>query len=183
MWLQVILMFTLLLCHIQHTMFGGSIWLYEAVLLVFALSLWSYLVLMLCIMYYTVCYLTVILYAVVRKISMLFIDNKIYVFYICPLADQPKSLHHCPCQQTFRYCFVRTSPSIDKTHAGASRNAALSTAHDQNRLKICGHNLKLVLVGSLRALSWAKFPAGGMVWSQSSAEFPTHGWRRVRCHQ
>ena len=24
-------------CHIQHTMFGGSVWLYEAVLLVFAL--------------------------------------------------------------------------------------------------------------------------------------------------
>ena len=53
---------------------------YEAVLLVFALYLWSYLVLMLCIMYYTVCYLTGIFYAVVRQISILFIDNKISVF-------------------------------------------------------------------------------------------------------
>ena len=69
-------------CHIQHTMFGGSVWLYEAVLLVFALYLWSYLVLMLCIMHYTVCYLTGIFYAVVRQISMLFIDNKISVFCI-----------------------------------------------------------------------------------------------------
>ena len=31
---------------------------------------------MLCIMYYTVCYLTGIFHAVVRQISMLFIDNK-----------------------------------------------------------------------------------------------------------
>jgi len=34
------------------------------------------LILYLCIMYYTVCYLTGIFYAVVRQISMLFIDNK-----------------------------------------------------------------------------------------------------------
>ena len=33
-------------------------------------------------MYYTVCYLTGIFYAVVRQISMLFIDNKISVFCI-----------------------------------------------------------------------------------------------------
>ena len=33
-------------------------------------------------MYYTVCHLTGILYAVVRQISMLFIDNKISVFCI-----------------------------------------------------------------------------------------------------
>ena len=42
---------------------------------------------MLCIMYYTVCYLTGIFYAVVRQISMLFIDNnKISVF--CILTDR-----------------------------------------------------------------------------------------------
>ena len=40
------------------------------------------LVLMLYIMYYTVCYLTGIFYAVVRQISMLFRDNKISVFCI-----------------------------------------------------------------------------------------------------
>ena len=40
------------------------------------------LILYLCIMYYTVCYLTGIFYAVVRQISMLFIDNKISVFFI-----------------------------------------------------------------------------------------------------
>ena len=38
------------------------------------------LILYLCIMYYTVCYLTGTFYAVVRQISMLFIDNKISVF-------------------------------------------------------------------------------------------------------
>ena len=38
------------------------------------------LILYLCIMCYTVCYLTGIFYAVVRQISMLFIDNKISVF-------------------------------------------------------------------------------------------------------
>ena len=38
------------------------------------------LILYLCIMYYTVCYLTGIFYAVVRQISMLFIHNKISVF-------------------------------------------------------------------------------------------------------
>ena len=37
---------------------------------------------MLCIMYYTVCYLTGIFYAVIRQISVLFIDNKISVFCI-----------------------------------------------------------------------------------------------------
>ena len=62
-------------CHIQHTMSGGSVWLYEAVLLAFALYLWSYLVLM--FMYYTVCYFTGIFYAVVRPISMLFIDPSV----------------------------------------------------------------------------------------------------------
>ena len=40
------------------------------------------LILYLCIMYYIVCYLTGIFYTVVRQISMLFIDNKISVFYI-----------------------------------------------------------------------------------------------------
>ena len=40
------------------------------------------LILYLCIMYYTVCYVTGIFYAVVRQISMLFIDNKISVFCI-----------------------------------------------------------------------------------------------------
>ena len=40
------------------------------------------LILYLCILYYTVCYLSGILYAVVRQISMLFIDNKISVFCI-----------------------------------------------------------------------------------------------------
>ena len=40
------------------------------------------LILYLCIMCYTVCYLTGIFYAVVRQISMLFIDNKISVFCI-----------------------------------------------------------------------------------------------------
>ena len=56
----------------------SSVWLYEAVLLALALYLWSYLVLM--FMYYTVCYFTGIFYAVVRQISMLFIDNNISVF-------------------------------------------------------------------------------------------------------
>ena len=57
---------------------------YEAVLLAFALYLWSYLVLM--FMY--VCYFTGIFYAVVRQISMLFTDNKISLFcilYYCRL--------------------------------------------------------------------------------------------------
>ena len=40
------------------------------------------LILYLCIMCYTVCYLTGIFYAVVRQISVLFIDNKISVFCI-----------------------------------------------------------------------------------------------------
>ena len=40
------------------------------------------LILYLCSTYYTVCYLTGIFYAVVRQISMLFIDNKISVFFI-----------------------------------------------------------------------------------------------------
>ena len=40
------------------------------------------LILYLCIMYYTVCYLAGIFYAVVRQISMLFIDNRISVFCI-----------------------------------------------------------------------------------------------------
>ena len=40
------------------------------------------LILSLCIMYYTVCYLTGIFHAVVRQISMLFIENKISVFCI-----------------------------------------------------------------------------------------------------
>ena len=40
------------------------------------------LILYLCIMNYTVCYLTGIFYAFVRQISMLFIDNKISVFCI-----------------------------------------------------------------------------------------------------
>ena len=40
------------------------------------------LILYLCIMYYTVCCLTGILCAVVRQISMLFIDNKMSVFCI-----------------------------------------------------------------------------------------------------
>ena len=40
------------------------------------------LILYLCIIYYTVCYLTGIFYAVIRQISMLFIDNKISVFCI-----------------------------------------------------------------------------------------------------
>ena len=37
------------------------------------------LILYLCIMYYTVCYLTGIFYAVIRQISVLFIDKKISV--------------------------------------------------------------------------------------------------------
>ena len=43
-------------CHIQHTMFGGSVWLYEAVLLVFALYLWSYLLLMYYVLYRVLSY-------------------------------------------------------------------------------------------------------------------------------
>ena len=43
-------------CHIQHTLFGGSVWLYEAVLLVFALHLWSYLVLMYYVLYRVLSY-------------------------------------------------------------------------------------------------------------------------------
>ena len=65
---------------IQHTMFGGSVWLYE--LFYWYLHYIYDLILYLCIMHYTVCYLTGILYAVVRQISMLFIDNKISVFCI-----------------------------------------------------------------------------------------------------
>ena len=38
-----------------------------------------HLILYLCVMYYPVCCLTGIFYAVVRQISMLFIDNKISV--------------------------------------------------------------------------------------------------------
>ena len=41
------------------------------------------LILYLCIMYYTVCYLTGVFYAVVRQISMFFIDNKISVSVFC----------------------------------------------------------------------------------------------------
>ena len=45
---------------------------------------------MLCIMHYTVCYITGIFYAVVRQISMLFIDNKISVF--CIYLTYPRSI-------------------------------------------------------------------------------------------
>ena len=52
----------------------------------------EHLILYLCIMYYTVCYLTGILYAVVRQIFMLFIDNKIYVFCILFSCNLPPAL-------------------------------------------------------------------------------------------
>ena len=42
----------------------------------------------LCIMYYTVCYLTGIFYAVVRQISMLFIDNKIAIFSLITMVTK-----------------------------------------------------------------------------------------------
>ena len=45
------------------------------------------LILYLCIMYYTVCYLTGILYAVERHISMLFIYNKNFcILYLSDLS-------------------------------------------------------------------------------------------------
>ena len=45
-------------------------------------------------MYYTVCYLTGIFYAVVRQISMLFIDNKKIVFRILySVPDRPMTLN------------------------------------------------------------------------------------------
>ena len=59
-------------------MLEGSVRLYEAVFLAFALYLGSYLVHR--FMYYTVCYFIGIFYAVIRQISILFIDNKISVF-------------------------------------------------------------------------------------------------------
>ena len=59
-------------------MLEGSVRLYEAVFLAFALYLGSYLVQM--FMYYTVCYFIGIFYAVIRQISISFIDNKISVF-------------------------------------------------------------------------------------------------------
>ena len=58
-------------CHIQHTMFGGSVLLFY-----WYLHYIYDLILYLCIMYYTVCYLTGVFYAVVKQISMLFIDKK-----------------------------------------------------------------------------------------------------------
>ena len=42
--------------------------------------------------YYTVCYFTCTFYAVVRQISMLFIDNKDSVFCICVPCDR-KDFH------------------------------------------------------------------------------------------
>ena len=46
------------------------------------------LILHLCIMYYTVCYLTCIFYAVIRQISMLFIDNKFLYSVFCTCGAQ-----------------------------------------------------------------------------------------------
>ena len=51
------------------------------------------LILYLCIMCYTVCYLTGIFYAVARQISMLFIDNKISVFCILYGDKTSPSVH------------------------------------------------------------------------------------------
>ena len=62
-------------CHIQRTMFGGSVWLYEAVLLVFALYLWSYLVLMYYVLYrvlsywYLLCSRKANFYVIHRKLN------------------------------------------------------------------------------------------------------------------
>ena len=78
----------------------------DNVLLVFALYLRSYLVLMLCIMYYTVCYLTGIFYAVVRQISMLFIDNKKIVFCILYSAANLKFLRGIALYKNHSYYFV-----------------------------------------------------------------------------
>ena len=78
-------------CNIQHTIFGGSVWLYQAVQLAIALYPWFYLVLMSCIMYWTVCYLTGIFDPDVRQISMLFIDNQISVFCIPCQQNQTSS--------------------------------------------------------------------------------------------
>ena len=55
------------------------------------------------VMYYTVCYLTGIFYAVVRQISMLFIDNKISVF--CKSTRHPLDP-----------CTPRVELSLSKTH-------------------------------------------------------------------
>ena len=54
------------------------------------------LILYLCIMYYIVCYLTGIFYAVVRQISMLFIDNKNSVFCILErsICQQDANMTH-----------------------------------------------------------------------------------------
>ena len=51
------------------------------------------LILYLCIKYYTVCYLTGIFYAVVRQISMLFIDNNCFVFCILSPGQPPRLSH------------------------------------------------------------------------------------------
>ena len=59
-------------------MFGGSVLLFY-----WYLHYIYDLILYLCIMYYTVCYLTGVFYAVVRQISMFFIDNKISVSVFC----------------------------------------------------------------------------------------------------
>ena len=58
----------------------------------------------LCIIVYTMCYLTGIFYAVIRQISMLFIDNNISVFYLpvyhCVYLFSHQSVCLCFCQST-----------------------------------------------------------------------------------
>ena len=54
-------------------------------------------------MHYTVCYLTGIFYAVVRQISMLFIDNNISLFCI---------LYLCTLRASLSGTFLQTLPDI-----------------------------------------------------------------------
>ena len=90
----------------------GSVWLYEAVFLAFALYLGPYLVHM--FMYYTVCYFTGIFYAVVRQISMLFINNKKF----CILFIQWSK--HAPIELVMIWVWFRHSDACNLPHSIAA---------------------------------------------------------------
>ena len=79
-WYLILMFILLLLPYSTYYVWGVA---YDSMRLFYWYLHYIYdLILDLCIIYYTVCYLTGIFYAVVRQISALFIDNKISVFCI-----------------------------------------------------------------------------------------------------
>ena len=91
-------------CHIQHTMFGGSVWLYEAVLLVFALYLRSYLVLMYYVLYHVLSYWYLLCS---RKANFYVIHRQFFLMYsVFWFAFQIKHLHEKTFKRVFKSLFL-----------------------------------------------------------------------------